>query len=124
MNTMKRLLMLRFRSDIILTELFKETIPSDRPVAPISTTSNCTDEDVSVEMLNNYWKIFAAEESDISCHNSALRLLEWKCMRVVQVAALAYLFKSKYQQLQFVKFTSYFLHDSQNKHILTDSIPI
>ena len=95
-------------------------IQNDRPVAPSSTSSSCTGDEVSGEMLNAYWQTLAAEESDVSRLNRSFELLEGKCLKVVQVAALAYLFKSEYQRLQFVKFTSYFLHDPQNKNILVD----
>jgi hypothetical protein len=95
-------------------------VPNDQQVAPVLTPSSCTGDEVSGEMLNAHWETLASEEMDVSRLNRSFELLEGKCLRVVQVAALAYLFKSEYQRLQFVKFTSYFLLDSDNKHILVD----
>jgi 6-phosphogluconolactonase (cycloisomerase 2 family) len=92
----------------------------DRPVASSPNVSSCTGDEIAGKQLNTYYSALAAEDNDISRLNRAFELLEGKCMKVVQVAALAYLFKSEYQRLQFVKFTSYFLHDPGNKLILAD----
>ena len=81
---------------------------------------NCTGNEITGQQLNTYYATLAAEENDITRLNRSFELLEGKCIKVIQVAALAYLFKSEYQRLQFVKFTSYFLNDPQNKWILAD----
>ena len=101
----------------------EEVAIDNRPVeTPVSSVplSSCNGNEVTVEMLSEYWGILAAEESDISRLDRAHGLPEVKCLKVVQVAGLVYLFKSEYQRLQFVKFASYFLHDPENKLILAD----
>lgn len=96
------------------------SIQVDRPVVPKPSVSSCTGNEITNKELSTCYAALAAEESDISRLNRSFQLLEGKCMKVVQVAALAYLFQSEYQRLQFVKFTSYFLHDPENKRILAD----
>lgn len=97
-----------------------DPVQVDRPITPSPTVSHCTGDEITGEQLNTYYASLAAEENDIARLNRSFELLEGKCMKVVQVAALAYLYKSEYQRLQFVKFTSYFLSDPQNKSILAD----
>ena len=96
------------------------SVQIDRPNTSSPNLSSCTGNEISGKELNTYYSTLAGEDNDISRLNRAFELLEGKCMKVVQVAALAYLFKSEYQRLQFVKFTSYFLHDPENKLILAD----
>lgn len=97
-------------------------VQNERPVITNPETSlvGCTGNELTGEQLNSTYSALASQGDDISRLNKAFELLEGKCIKVVQVAALAYLFKSEYQRLQFVKFSSYFLSDPQNKMILTD----
>ncbi|MFK7783812.1 MAG: beta-propeller fold lactonase family protein [Crocinitomicaceae bacterium] len=104
------------------TPQYDPPVQNERPVETRPNTSavGCTGNELTGEQLNTTYLALASEENDISRLNKAFELLEGKCIKVVQVAALAYLFKSEYQRLQFVKFSSYFLSDPGNKMILAD----
>jgi hypothetical protein len=80
----------------------------------------CDGEEISSKEFGEIWNALASEESDIVRLEKSFGLIEGKCMKVVQAAALSYLFNSEYKRLEFVKFVSYFLYDKENVHLLAE----
>lgn len=111
----------------ITTHSTDEPVIIDRPTTthggPITSGSGgmgSIGNGISGKELSAIRTALAAETSDITRLERSYELLEGKYIKTVQAAGLAYLFKSEFKRLEFVKFISYFLADPQNKHMLAE----